>query len=575
MTIDLDDSNQSVFFISCAESDDEEQEQEQQESSSTPYGDLPNGGELRWEAYRAAWAKCLERVQAIVQALYEPAVKQVVKTINNAYVDTLPGIPHEELPMVVVSGMSCAGLAETLAQQGVQFTDPSNITLLSAIIAALTQEQEQREEETAPPPFITHLSPSECPNITTAMRNLISGFIVQSTGEKYTSSARSLAPYDIQVLKAWYNFATTGTQSEEDLEPEPASHTRNHSRSRKSKGKAESRNDDSSNDNGQSKPKSQCKRKRKLLIVLRDFEQFDPNVISDIIYICSLHIPALPLVFLVSLSSPSTSTSSLLKASQGATSTSTSLQISSQSYLHTTYPRSTLSLLRLHQFGPGLGPSGVGVGGGGIGVPLGRRLLGEIFEKTFIDLVYDPLLVLGPTVLEFLLDYCMKWNCDVDSILNILQSRRVYALLDFPRLFLRLILAHLKHFTTSAPTTTPTVLFLSTPPSSTWKNPASFEFLDTLMGRLHDDADVDTHPQSTPTPQPEPWDISNITSLTKSIDKLRESFYDSHRHLKLGFRVLRLVDGFLVGGGIRGCGRIGKEDWRRARGRDMMVMGWA
>lgn len=84
--------------------------------------------------------------------------------------------------------------------------------------------------------------------------------------------------------------------------------------------------------------------------MMHDFEQFDDAVVRDLFYICrfvlssyagcarlifmdSLHVPEVPLLFLLSLSSPP-----------------------APSYLHTTYPRSMLSLMRLQIFSL---PSGI------------------------------------------------------------------------------------------------------------------------------------------------------------------------------------------------------------------------
>ena len=75
---------------------------------------------------------------------------------------------------------------------------------------------------------------------------------------------------------------------------------------------------------------------------MHDFEQFEPKVVQDlfnicryaraeILYVmltteCSLSIPKLPITFLLALSSPP-----------------------EPSYLHGTYPRATLALLRIHR----------------------------------------------------------------------------------------------------------------------------------------------------------------------------------------------------------------------------------
>lgn len=87
-----------------------------------------------------------------------------------------------------------------------------------------------------------------------------------------------------------------------------------------------------------------------LVVLLHDFEQFDPATIQDIFYIfrlvknihyaytdwlhTSLHIPALPVVFVLSFSSPQ----------------------SASSYLRATFTRATLCLLSVSSF---IFPSGV------------------------------------------------------------------------------------------------------------------------------------------------------------------------------------------------------------------------
>ena len=79
-----------------------------------------------------------------------------------------------------------------------------------------------------------------------------------------------------------------------------------------------------------------------LVVLMHDFEQFEPKVVQDLFYICryaggvplnlvlrtvlSLYIPQLPLVFVLALSSPP-----------------------EPSYLHSAYQRTTLALLRIHK----------------------------------------------------------------------------------------------------------------------------------------------------------------------------------------------------------------------------------
>ncbi|KAF7965177.1 hypothetical protein HWV62_45264 [Athelia sp. TMB] len=115
------------------------------------------------------------------------------------------------------------------------------------------------------------------------MKSLITGFVDRPPDESIIQPKRkpttSLAVYDIELLEAWYDVA------------------------RKAYGDPP-----------------------QLVVLLHDFEQFEPAVIQDVFYICSLHVPSLPLVFVLSLSPPPPA---------------------SPSYLHLAYSRSTLALLRV------------------------------------------------------------------------------------------------------------------------------------------------------------------------------------------------------------------------------------
>ncbi|KAF5377367.1 hypothetical protein D9757_008017 [Collybiopsis confluens] len=192
--------------------------------------DLHRGSKARLKAYRVAWAKCFNRVQTLIQALYRPAVVDIIDHINSAYSspDVILALPHPELPTIAV-------------------TNPSSDTfLLSSVVSELSDHAHAH--------LVCHLYPSDCSNLTIAMKSIISGFI--SSSESIKTSARSLASYDIGVLEAWYT-------AQENI--------------------------------------------GKLILLLHDFEQIDPSVLQDVIHILrqsSLHTPQIPLVLLVSLSSP-------------------------------------------------------------------------------------------------------------------------------------------------------------------------------------------------------------------------------------------------------------------------------
>ncbi|KAF9011982.1 origin recognition complex subunit 3 N-terminus-domain-containing protein [Cyathus striatus] len=200
--------------------------------SQTPYPahDFPQGATLRLEAYRAAWAKCLARIKDIVNALHAPLAASIAHQIHTSYSNILPGLPYPELPVICVTNPS-----------------PTSTFLSHQAI------------------YTTHLYPTDCGNIMSTMKALVSGLIDADDGERPKRYGTSLANYDINYLRAWYMTLTR----KQKLDPE-------------------------------SLPK--------LLVILHDFEQLDEDVIQDMFHICSAHTPSLPLVFLLSLSSPITPT---------------------------------------------------------------------------------------------------------------------------------------------------------------------------------------------------------------------------------------------------------------------------
>ena len=75
---------------------------------------------MRMDAYRAAWAKCLSRVQvssrppalvlltkgtqSIIHEMHAHFVDDIVNSIHDAYVDVLPGLPYPEIPVISITG---------------------------------------------------------------------------------------------------------------------------------------------------------------------------------------------------------------------------------------------------------------------------------------------------------------------------------------------------------------------------------------------------------------------------------------------------------------------------------------
>ncbi|KAG5639781.1 hypothetical protein H0H81_000061, partial [Sphagnurus paluster] len=190
----------------------------------------------------------------------------------------------------------------------------------------------------------------------------------------------------------------------------------------------------------------------------------------------TLYVARLPLVFLLALSSPA-----------------------SPSYLHTTYPRSTLALLRVRNYD----------------IPSGPQVLQEVLVKTFFDLEFEPDIMIGPTVLTFLAEYHSRHNASLDGAITILQ------------------LAHLKHFSAEPLT----VLVNSTPEQETLDLPASILFLGSLLSRLPDST------TTTPTDH-----------IIASIDAARTAFRTRARHVRIALGLVRLAQGFMAQNGYKGLG---------------------
>ncbi|KAJ7253388.1 hypothetical protein B0H12DRAFT_1071502 [Mycena haematopus] len=74
--------------------------------SSDTDSDLENGPQLRFDAYKAAWTRCLDRVKSIIAELYNPVVSAVSDRMNNIHADVLPGLPFPELPVITIADLA-------------------------------------------------------------------------------------------------------------------------------------------------------------------------------------------------------------------------------------------------------------------------------------------------------------------------------------------------------------------------------------------------------------------------------------------------------------------------------------
>ncbi|KAH9064536.1 origin recognition complex subunit 3 N-terminus-domain-containing protein [Lactarius vividus] len=447
------DATQPVVYIPCDETsteDDAENDTDEilaEEYSPFRERDLPGGYVTRFDLYRAAWKKCFDRievcstsrplrariearVQHIISSLHAPLVDEIVRCVHRAYDDTLPGLPRVELPVIAISGSS------------------TSKGFLADVASRLETNHVEESEDDDPPPgsYITNLYPSDCSNIMSTMKALVTGFINHPPNGKdvQRKPVTSLASYDIELLKVWYGVLR---DSAEGPEPPP-----------------------------------------QLVVFLHDFEQFDESVVQDMFYICSSYVPQLPLIVVVALSSLF------------------------PSFLHTTYPQSVLSLVRVDTFA----------------VPSGPTLLERVIAETFFDLRFEPDVMVGPAALDFLTDFFCRHASSVEGALLILQ------------------LAHFKHF--DEPLTIfvhDELLGTSSAELATEKlsDPRGISFLASLFSWSVGHQELVLNQVR--------WPVNDVADLLASIAEARADFRSRLRQLKLAFGVLLRVRKVMLDLGYR------------------------
>ncbi|KAF5384129.1 hypothetical protein D9615_003352 [Tricholomella constricta] len=339
--LNLNDPNQTAFYIPFAGNDDGDEEVFNTPLPRSIYHerDLPDGEEVRFDAYTEAWRKCLDRIKSIIQALHAPVAADVVQQVYASYDNVLPGLPYPELPVVTVTNPTSGSTFLNQITAHIDSFDLDNCDLFDA--TALT----------------VHLYPSDCVNLTSTMKNIISGFVDRShILEKVKGRpATSLANYDMETLLAWYTALRDTYNLQEEGQP-------------------------------------------KLVVLFHDFEQLDPTVMQDVFNISSLYIPRLPLIFIIALSSPA-----------------------SPSYLYTTYPRSTLALLCVRNYTVPYGTQVLEEVLTKVTSSVSRADHTLIAFQTFFDVEFEPDIMIGSSVLTVLADYYGRQNSSLDATLSILH----------------------------------------------------------------------------------------------------------------------------------------------------------
>ncbi|KAI5994190.1 origin recognition complex subunit 3 N-terminus-domain-containing protein [Pisolithus albus] len=426
----LEDINQTTVYIPYRE---EEARGDHDSYTLFPDRDLPNGYELRLEGYRAAWLKLLTRIQDLTRALHAPVVDKVSELVNKSYIDILPGLPYTELPVISVS---TNGASSSLPDE-------------------ITSQLEGRDDDALfgdanGGHLVTHILPSDCPNVPSTMKTLVTGFITkyeQELGSGKRKAGNAVSTMDLSLLQAWFDALLRVRDGNEN--------------------------------------------EIRLVIVLHDFEQFEPLILQDLFEICSLAIPRLPLVFILLSASPL-----------------------SPSYIHTSYPRRILSLLQIRTC---VFPWSIDV--------LHEILLKRWVIQTFFDVDFEPELMIGPVQIDFLVDFFERHSVSLDSLVSILQ------------------LAYMKHFEE------PLTVFLqneqlgsSDTGNSVLGEPASSGFLEALFTRLHNTQDTGNQNE---------WLNTSIDGLLSTVRTARETFQSRVRLLRVALQMILLIRTFMISEGYK------------------------
>jgi origin recognition complex subunit 3 len=122
-------------------------------------------------------------------------VDEIVQSVHRAYDDVLPGLPYAELPVIAISGTSFAARrADQLIYQDIGSSMSQGFIANVASRLEANPVEESDDEDPQPSSYITHLYPSDCSNMMSTMKSLVTGFVERppagQDGEDYCHYTR-------------------------------------------------------------------------------------------------------------------------------------------------------------------------------------------------------------------------------------------------------------------------------------------------------------------------------------------------------------------------------------------------
>lgn len=114
----------------------------------------------------------------IINSLQAPVVDEIIRSVHRAYDDVLPGLPYAELPVIAISGTSYAARrVGQMINQGIGSSMSQGFIADVANRLEANSVEESEDEDRPPSSYITHLYPSDCSNIMSTMKSLVTGFV--------------------------------------------------------------------------------------------------------------------------------------------------------------------------------------------------------------------------------------------------------------------------------------------------------------------------------------------------------------------------------------------------------------
>ena len=114
----------------------------------------------------------------IINSLHTPVVDEIVRSVHQAYDDVLPGLPYAELPVIAISGTSfTARRVDQMIYEGIGSSMSQGFIANVASRLEANPVEESEDEDPPPNSYIAHLYPSDCSNIMSTMKSLVTGFV--------------------------------------------------------------------------------------------------------------------------------------------------------------------------------------------------------------------------------------------------------------------------------------------------------------------------------------------------------------------------------------------------------------